>query len=321
MSQPWRAEAVFTESNTACKGEIAVIADRARVPASLASILAETELDMNGHVWARHHIDTARSAIRAGGDAFVAALARRMQGHGWAIAALPPTLPEPQLRCAAAGVLAAFGIPFFSIDGGNGLWLDGLSSPKRHAEAFGGLGAQAPHIDAPNVTSPPDYTALLMMRPDPADGGTSVLANLRAAVAELDDAERDLLRQKVFFEGRADGLHGVGDPLLPFPVLESLAGTGWIRWAGTMVTDPRNEPYFPVLQRFAEAIDAAAVRVRLRRGELLVVDQRRAAHGRDALGPQESVEPGHRRLLCQAKVRIEVTAPVQQALLRLGSVA
>jgi hypothetical protein len=34
-------------------------------------------------------------------------------------------------------------------------------------------------------------------------------------MAMLDERDRDALRQPVFFEGRADGLRGVGAPRLP----------------------------------------------------------------------------------------------------------
>ncbi|MFE0023594.1 hypothetical protein [Amycolatopsis sp. NPDC059021] len=289
-------------------------ANRTRVPASLASALAETDLDVDGCAWARHRIETSRVALRIGGDAVVATLARLMNRRGWAIAALPSAFPAALLRRAAAGVLAGFGIPFFSIDGGQGLWLDGLSEPQRDPASFGGFGAQSLHIDAPNVTAPPDYTSLLMLRPDPAGGGTSVLGNLRDAVATPDAAEREVLRRKEFFEGRADGLCGVGEPLLPFPVLDNDSGTGWIRRAGKMLTDPRNRPHLPVLQRFATALEKTVTRVRLRHGEVLIVDQRRVAHGRDALGPQGTVAPEQRRLLCQAKVRAESAAPVRRSM-------
>ena len=36
----------------------------------------------------------------------------------------------------------------------------------------------------------------------------------------LGEADREALREPVFFEGQADGLRGVGAPRMPFPVLE-----------------------------------------------------------------------------------------------------
>lgn len=223
--------------------------------------------------------------------------------------------PYVLLRRAAVGVLAAVGTPFFSIDGGHRLWLDGLSKSERDPNSFGGFAAQALHIDAPNVTAPPDYTSLLMLRPDPAGGGHSVLADLRVAAALLTDADRDVLRRPVFFEGRAEQLHGVGEPLLPFPIIEDgLPGKSWIRWAGKLLADERNVGYRLVLKRFAALLEGTSQQVRLRRGDLLIADQRRVAHGRTALGRQDDVAPTARRLLCQAKARFDAIAPVHQVL-------
>lgn len=296
---------------------------RHRIPVapSLATALAENDLSMDGHTWAATHIATARTTLRTAGAALVHNLADRLPLDGWAIAALPAELPDELLRRAAAGVLAGVGVPFFSIDGGRGLWLDGLSGPERDPNSFGGFAAQALHIDAPNVTAPPDYTSLLMLRPDPAGGGHSVIADLRAAAVLLGDDDRDVLRRPVFFEGRAEQLSGVGEPMLPFPVLEDgPPGGTWIRWAGKLLTDERNIGYRPALERFASLLEVIARWVRLRRGELLIADQRRVAHGRTALGRQDNVAPSTRRLLCQAKAQFDAAAPVHQVL-RLRSAA
>jgi hypothetical protein len=288
---------------------------RVLVAPSLATALAENDLRMDGHDWAAPVVQAARAALRTSGAALVQRLGARLVRDGWAIAALPAELPDELLRRAAAGVLAGVGVPFFSIDGGRGLWLDGLSGPERDPHSFGGFAAQALHIDAPNVTAPPDYTSLLMLRPDPAGGGHSVLADLRAAAVLLADDDRDVLHRPLFFEGRAEQLHGVGEPLLPFPVLEDgPPGRTWIRWAGKLLTDPRNTAYFPVLERFAAQLHVTAQRVTLRRGELLIADQRRVAHGRTALGHQDGIAPSARRLLCQAKARFDETAPAHQVL-------
>jgi hypothetical protein len=295
--------------------EIVVTHLRYRVPVapSLATALAENELGMDGHTWAASHVDTARTCLRMAGAALVHSLADRLTLDGWAIAALPADLSDELLRRAAAGVLAGVGVPFFSIDGGRGLWLDGLSGPERVPNSFGGFAAQALHIDAPNVTAPPDYTSLLMLRPDPAGGGQSILADLHAAAALLPDDDRDVLRRPLFFEGRAERLHGVGEPLLPFPVLEDgPPARTWIRWAGKLLTDPRNIAHLPVLERFAALLQGTERQVLLRRGDLLIAEQRRVAHGRTALGPQDGVAPSTRRLLCQAKARFDEDAPLHQ---------
>jgi hypothetical protein len=270
------------------------------------------DLDMDGHVLAAQHVEQARRLLRRSALPLEDELTDHLDQDGWAIVVLPDELNDEQLRRAAAGVLAALGTPFFSIDGGRGLWLDGLSAPERSPDSFGGFAAQTLHIDAPNVTDPPDYTSLLMLRPDPSGGGVSTLADLRTAAAMVSDADRDILQQKLFLEGRADRLYGVGQPMLPFPVFDDHSEARWVRWAGKLLTDDRNRDRWPVLRRFATLLESTTQRLMLERGDLLVVDQRRVAHGREQLGPQAGVPAGARRLLCQAKVRRDVPRPVRE---------
>ncbi|WP_228708648.1 TauD/TfdA family dioxygenase [Amycolatopsis keratiniphila] len=277
--------------------------------------MAETILDMDGHVLAAQSVATARSTLLTAGTALTHALSGRLASAGWVIASFPPELPDTLLRQAAAGVLSGVGQPFYSIDGGRGLWLDSLAALDRDPHSFGGVGAQAVHIDAPNVTEPPDYTSLLMLCPDPAGGGKSVIADLRAAADQLDEHDRELLTRPVFAEGRAERLHGIGEPLPTFPILDERPSKHtWIRWAGKLLTDDRNTAYLPVLTRFASLLEATARQVLLRRGDLLIADQRRVAHGRTALGRQDQLVPAARRLLCQAKVRFDANAPIHELL-------
>jgi hypothetical protein len=141
---------------------------------------------------------------------------------------------------------AALGTPFFSISEAGRLWIGAESTMAKDESSFGGTGAQALHIDAPNVEAVPEYTSLLVLRPDPAGGGASLHGDLRAAFAATGEADRAALRQPVFFEGRAEGLHGVGAPRMPLPVLEDdeQGQLRWVQWAGKM-TAQRPPPACP----------------------------------------------------------------------------
>ena len=104
----------------------------------------------------------------------------------------------------------------------------------------------------------------------------------------------------------------MGEPLLPFPVLDD-AQNGprpWIRWAAKLFDDARNTAYLAALQRFVAALEAHTMTVELGRGQLLIVDQQRIAHGRAALG-SASPDGAIPRHLQQAKVRAEADAPAQ----------
>jgi hypothetical protein len=293
---------------------------RVVVPSTLAHRLAQVcTLEMDGHRWAAPTVSAARQVLdapdaRAVLDAVRRRLARAVPAApGWAVVALPERLGDEELKRVATGLLATLGRPFFSIDQGGALWIGGESSPQRDRASFGGFGAQALHIDAPNVQQVPDYTSLLVLRPDPAGGGISLIGDLQESLAHLTDAEQALLHRAEVFEGRADGLLGVGAPLLPFPVVAAAADGGWpwIRWAGKLLDDSRNHGHLPVLRRFAQALSVETRAVMLGRGQLLIADQRRIAHGRTALGDPRSAATSVRRCIVQAKVAFEATAPAQ----------
>ncbi|MFB9833952.1 TauD/TfdA family dioxygenase [Actinoallomurus acaciae] len=289
------------------------------VPGAISAQLAGVcSLATEGHRWSAGNVAAARRVLadeqsRTLIDALTERVSRRVgSAPGWAVLELPDRLGDEDLQRAAAGVLAALGRPFFSIDvGGGRLWIGNESSPDGDAASFGGFGLNRLHIDAPNVEYVPDYTSLLVMRADPAGGGASVVGDLGAAFAELSDCDQAALARPIYFEGRAEGLHGVGEPRLPFPVLERVGGRRWIRWAAKMLDDPRNAGHTAALEHFAAALARHTMSVMLRRGRLLIADQQRIAHGRAALGDQTGLADGTRRWLVQAKVAYDAHAPAQ----------
>jgi alpha-ketoglutarate-dependent taurine dioxygenase len=296
---------------------------RVVVPTSLAGALARAcTTQMDEYRWSAANVAAVRRVLAENSaqvllEALAGRLGRGRQSlPGWVVLALPARLSDEELQVAAAGVLAALGTPFFSIEPAGGwLWVGQETSSAKDGASFGGTGAQGLHIDAPNVEVIPEYTALLVLRGDPSGGGTSLLGDLRAAAASLGEADREALREPVFFEGRADGLRGVGRPRLPFPVLEmdERGELAWIRWAAKMLEDQRNTARTAVLGRFAAALAQVTVAVTLGRGQLLIADQRRIAHGRTALGSQQGLADGTRRWITQAKAMFDPAAPAHQA--------
>lgn len=289
------------------------------VPQVVAARLAELcTLEMDGHRWSQVNVDAARRVLASEGHGVADVLGERVartpgSAPGWVVLALPDGLADEGLQRAAAGVLAALGRPFYSIEQGGRLWIGRESSAVADSASFGGLGANQLHIDAPNVERVPDYTSLLVLRADPAGGGASLLGDLHAALAGFTEADRAELRRPVYFEGRAQGLHGVGGARLPFPVLEDTDDGRWVRWAGKMLDDERNTGHLALLHRFAIALSTTTETIALGRGHLLIADQQRIAHGRTALGDQAGLVAGTRRWLVQAKTTCELAAPGQAA--------
>lgn len=169
-----------------------------------------------------------------------------------------------------------------------------------------GSGYNPLHIDIVNATEPPDYNALLCVRPDPRGEGYSIVSRLRPAVDRLSDGERTLLAERVFSDGAFYDLTGVGKEYSPFPVLDRLpAPEGFVRFTAKMLPDmDPSDPHTSAVRALERELIAAQKKFLLGFGDLIVVNQHLSVHGREALGHgQEEVPEERRRLLWQMFLR------------------
>ncbi|MEV7288340.1 TauD/TfdA family dioxygenase [Streptomyces sp. NPDC093252] len=169
-----------------------------------------------------------------------------------------------------------------------------------------GSGYNPLHIDVVNATEPPDYSALLCVRPDPQGEGYSIVSQLRRAVDRLSEGERAFLAEPVFHDGAFHDLTGVGTEYDPFPVLDGLLpAEGFVRFTAKMLPamDFR-DPHTSAVRALERELIAEQKRFLLGFGDLVVVNQHLCVHGREALGPgQEGVPEERRRLLWQMFLR------------------
>ncbi|MFE6745975.1 TauD/TfdA family dioxygenase [Kitasatospora purpeofusca] len=169
-----------------------------------------------------------------------------------------------------------------------------------------GTGFQAHHIDLVNTTMPPDYTALLCVRPDPLGGGASIVSNARAAAARLAPSTRALLAAAEYRYGRFFELAGVGEEFSPFPILDGLPEEdGFVRFTGKMLSESGlDEAHARAAQELFGQLVAGQEAFTLQCGDLLLLNQHSCVHGREALGDgQHAVLPDDRRLLLQLFLR------------------
>lgn len=292
--------------------------DTAIIDASAISpTLAEAgSIDLVAYELNDHTVSTARTLELGGFNGRLGVrLSRITDSPGWAVLSFDPTTSDDAIVRAATVSLCLVGHPFRVIDTARGLWNDlGVDASKKPGE-FSGLGLNSLHIDVPNVEFVPDFTALLCLRPDPAGGGESLISDLHKALHTLSKEDQEELTAKVFYEGRVFGLSGVGKEKLPFSVLEEIESTAWVRFGGKMVTDERNAGHRNVLERLDEAVDRQRIEVRLGRGQMLVLDQSKCAHGRLPLGNQLSVLSGTTRYFKQAKARYDRNSSMELAFL------
>ncbi|MEV6910952.1 hypothetical protein [Amycolatopsis sp. NPDC051071] len=188
-------------------------------------------------------------------------MTRRLDRNGWVIAILPSGLPDRLANGAAAGVLSAFGAPFFTIAGGHGLRLDGLPGSDLDPAGFSGVAL-------------PSHLALLMLRPDTYGGRCSTVSDLRAALMLLDN---DSMEKPVFHGARVEHLHGPGTPRVPFSTLDggAAADGGWLRWAGKPPFDGHVAEHRSMLDGFARLLELTSQSSRLRRGDLVIAERHR----------------------------------------------
>ncbi|MFD7334905.1 TauD/TfdA family dioxygenase [Streptomyces violascens] len=186
------------------------------------------------------------------------------------------------------------------------LWKDiGVKVDKDPGKSSG-IGYNAFHMDLVNATTPPDYTTLLCVRPDPLGGGPSILSDAHAAVARLSENSRALLAESAYHYGTFFDLFSVGEEYKPFPILDgSDPGNGFVRYTAKMLERSElSQAHADAAKELAEELVRGQVRFMLQPGDYLIVNQRRFLHGREALhSGQETLPVSDRRLLLQLFLR------------------
>ncbi|WP_406015096.1 TauD/TfdA family dioxygenase [Streptomyces sp. NBC_00984] len=208
------------------------------------------------------------------------------------------------LRLATA-ILAEVAIPFQPFQRWP-LWKEIGTNLNANPGLSTGTGYNAFHMDLVNATQPPDYTTLLCVRPDPLGAGASILSNAREAVSRLTPSSRALLADVAYSYGGFFELSDVGEEYKPFPVLDGESEvSGFVRFTAKMLIESGlDEAHAHAARKLADQMVAGQVAFTLQRGDLLIVNQHRWVHGREALASgQHDVEPERRRLLLQLFLR------------------
>jgi hypothetical protein len=117
------------------------------------------------------------------------------------------------------------------------------------------------------------------VHPDPGGGGASQLADCDAAFALLDESDRETLCQRVFcFIYPPNCTVGESEP---FAIREQAV---WrLKYTSMRIPGFANG----AVERFHQALTSVSELLLLTRGDLLVVDNHRIAHGRAAFGTPE----------------------------------
>ncbi|MCX2926639.1 TauD/TfdA family dioxygenase [Streptomyces sp. NEAU-W12] len=133
----------------------------------------------------------------------------------------------------------------------------------------------------------PDFITLLCLRPDRDDRARTVVAGMRHALPLVSRDAVEILRQPYFRVAYSSSFVGPDERVYcdPIPVLSDTNG------AESMVVDlhameATTDSAQAALTELFDALRQSVVGVRLRPGDLLVVDNRTAVHGRTAFVPR-----------------------------------
>ncbi|MFE9428284.1 TauD/TfdA family dioxygenase [Kitasatospora sp. NPDC006697] len=141
------------------------------------------------------------------------------------------------------------------------------------------------HTEACFTAYPPDFLALLGLRPDPTGQAVTLVSDIAQALAQLTPAERGALREPLFVfpTDRGSYNHEGRRTTEPVPLLKDRADGPVLEYS-TLIT-AITAAGAAALAALEEALGRCAQSVLLGAGDLLLIDNCHAVHGRTAFRP------------------------------------
>ena len=176
-------------------------------------------------------------------------------------------------------------------DENDGALIHEVSPEPGMEECIQNVGSSSLGLHTENVHHPlrPDFVSLLCLRQDPDDAAALRISSARDAVRQLTPGTLDVLREPLFrslyptsFGLDAEGRRPVS---APHPVLAGAPDAPTVRY-NTHNTTAVTGHAARALASFGDALDRASRRIRLRPGQLAVLDNRSVVHGRTAFTPR-----------------------------------
>lgn len=200
-------------------------------------------------------------------------------------------------------MLSVLGAPIRIFDKEPGHWRVVDVDLKRPPSRSRGSGFLPLHMDFVNAENPPELVCLLCIREDPRGGGNSLIARHRGVENEIDPQSYQRLMKVTFYDGEVSNLLNIGKDVNPFSIFSP--GEDWnFRYTGHLNSTSGDEKTSAALKELSAVLASRAESFPLTPGEMLIVDQREALHGREPVGgSQDRLGPEARRLLLHSFVR------------------
>jgi alpha-ketoglutarate-dependent taurine dioxygenase len=155
------------------------------------------------------------------------------------------------------------------------------------------------HTDLSYVRNPPKFLLIHCVTPAPAGEGATLLADCSRAYGDLSEDSRSKLSQPLFLFRHPPGCPaGEQDQLAVHCVQD--ASEFW-RFRPDIM-EPRSDANGAV-DEFSSALQSMVVSIWLLRGDMLIVDNHRLAHGRTAFRPAQDLERRRHLRRCYAQAR------------------
>jgi len=211
------------------------------------------------------------------------ALQRTPAGSFHRLQDLQPTGAEPVLALLGARLGEIFA--YREWDGGHVVQNRYPVASHHDVQSASGASDLVLHTEACFTAYPPDFLALLGLRADPTGQALTLVSDIPQALAQLTPAERGALRDPLFVfpTDRGSYVHEGRRTTEPVPLLRDRAQGPALEYS-TLITaiTPAGAAALAALE---EALGRCAQSVLLGSGDLLLIDNLSAVHGRTEFRP------------------------------------
>lgn len=151
---------------------------------------------------------------------------------------------------------------------------DPMKAVKSARPAYFTADAFSLHTDMSYVDHPPKFLLTHCVYPDESGGGITLFSDCRAAFLQMPETERSILSQPIFRFAYPPGCPlGESNSL---PIHDPGASMWRFRLDGMIIPDDAGD----VVMEFSRRLNQLTQKIALKRGDLVIMDNHRIAHGR-----------------------------------------
>lgn len=170
-------------------------------------------------------------------------------------------------------------------------------NPSAEPHRFSGIGRIGFHTDIVNSERPPDAVVFKCIRPDLFGGGELLISSILQAAQSLDAKLAEVLYYPIGTEDRFEGFINVGHRYEPYPLLELTKWGVRCRYSWKILSQGLEPLQREALTQLQDAMSNEHQPILLASGDVIVINQRKAAHARGSLnGNQLELNSNQRRL-------------------------